>query len=71
MGNRNGNGKFPHVVIDKENNFASIKLREGIEALSYVRDGIIFSEDSEGNIIEIQILNAGNLMEPAMGAMSG
>ena len=61
MGNRNSNGKFPNVVIDKTNNFAAIKLKDGIESLSYLKDGVLFSEDSSGNIIEIQILDLTSL----------
>ena len=48
---------FPKVVIDLDNNFASIRLNEGIESKSYEKDGFVFSEDSKGKILEIQILN--------------
>ncbi len=71
MDHSNSHGKFPHVVIDKENNFTSIKLKEGIETLSYIRDGVLFSEDSDGNIIEIQILSIEGLMEPVSDSASG
>ncbi len=49
--------KMPHVFVDKDADFASIKIAEGIETKSYVKDGFVFSEDKKGNIIEIQILN--------------
>lgn len=48
---------LPQVFVDKDADFASIKIADGIEAKSYVKDGFVFSEDKKGNIIEIQILN--------------
>ena len=51
----------PKIFIDIENDFASIKIKEGSEAKSYEKDGFIFCEDENGNIIEIQILNLGHL----------
>ena len=45
----------PKIFIDKENGFASIKIKEGREARSYEKDGFVFCEDENGNIIEIQI----------------
>lgn len=48
---------FPIVSIDRDSDFASIKLCPGIEAKSYLRDGILFSEDASGRVIELQILN--------------
>ena len=57
MGNRDSDDKFPIIVVDKNNNFASIKLKEGTETVSYLKNGVLFSEDDSGNIIEIQILD--------------
>ena len=51
----------PEIFIDKDSDFASIKISQGIEARSYEKDGIVFNEDSKGNIIEIQILNLSEL----------
>jgi hypothetical protein len=36
----------PKVYIDAKNDFASIKIKEGIEAKSYEKDGFIFCEDN-------------------------
>ena len=49
--------KFPQVSLDHENDFASIKLAKGIEAKSFEKDGFLFSLDSKGKVIEVQILN--------------
>ncbi len=49
--------KFPQVYIDKDADFASIKIAAGNEAKSYMKDGFIFCENSKGQIIEIQVLN--------------
>ena len=49
--------QFPVVLIDKDSDFASIKLAPGIEAKSYLKDGVLFSEDAKGRVIELQILN--------------
>ena len=51
----------PKIYIDAKNDFASIKIKEGIEAKSYEKDGFIFCEDKDGNVIEIQILNLEDL----------
>jgi hypothetical protein len=51
----------PQIYIDAKNDFASIKIKAGIEAKSYQKDGFIFCEDEDGNIIEIQILNLADL----------
>ena len=51
----------PNIYIDAENDFASIKIKEGIEAKSYDKDGFVFCEDKDGNVIEIQILSLVNL----------
>ncbi len=70
MGSHNGHGKiskknvknkFPQIYVDKDLDFASIKLSKGIEEKSYEKDGFIFCEDKKGNIIEIQILNLSDL----------
>lgn len=66
MGNRNDHGSlrrkklknsFPEIYIDRENDFASIRLADGLESKSYVRDGFVFLEDKKGQVIEIQVLN--------------
>jgi hypothetical protein len=49
--------QFPMVSIDKDADFATIKLAPGIEAKSYLKDGVLFSEDAKGRVIELQILN--------------
>jgi hypothetical protein len=49
--------RFPIVAIDKDSDFASIKLAPGIEAKTYLKDGVLFSEDAEGHVIEVQIIN--------------
>jgi len=53
--------KTPEIFLDKDNDFASIRIGSGIEAKSYEKDGFLFSEDEKGNIIEIQILNLSSL----------
>ncbi|MBF0360911.1 MAG: hypothetical protein HQK49_07860 [Oligoflexia bacterium] len=53
--------EFPRIHLDKMADFASIKLKNGIEAKSYIKDGFIFCEDKSGKIIEIQILNLSKL----------
>ena len=71
MARRNGHGKLsvkkvksgPEIYLDKENDFASIRLAKGIEAKSYEKDGFVFLEDSKGKIIEIQILNLSRLKD--------
>ncbi|MEK6579206.1 MAG: DUF2283 domain-containing protein [Bdellovibrionota bacterium] len=65
MARNNGHGKLsnkklkskPEIYLDKDHDFASIKLTNGIEAKSYQKDGFVFLEDKKGKIIEIQILN--------------
>ena len=57
MVDNNDHDKFPKVLIDKKNDFASIQLKSGVEKKSYLKNGIIFSEDKNGNFIEVQILN--------------
>ena len=57
MVDNNSHDKFPKILIDQKNDFASIQLKNGIEKKSYLKNGIIFSEDKNGNFIEIQILN--------------
>lgn len=53
--------QFPQVYVDKESDFASIKIAPGIEAKSYQKNGFIFCEDKKGNIIEVQVLNLSEL----------
>lgn len=68
MGRNNGHdklsskvGSLPMVFIDKDNDFAAIKIAKGIEHKSYEKDGFIFCEDKSGRIIEIQVLNLSKL----------
>lgn len=70
MGRHNGHGKlskkvekFPQILVDKENDFASIKIAKGVESRSYEKDGFIFCEDKSGRVIEIQVLNLSKLPE--------
>lgn len=71
MARNHGHGKLsrkklkakPEVFLDKENDFASIRLKPGVEAKSYEKDGFVFLEDGRGRIIEIQILNLSRLAE--------
>jgi hypothetical protein len=53
--------KTPEIFLDKDNDFAAIRLGHGIETKSYEKDGFLFSEDAKGQIIEIQILNLSTL----------
>ena len=48
---------YPEVYIDKDADFASIKIAPGVESRSYVKDGVVVCEDQKGHIIEIQLLN--------------
>ena len=48
---------YPQVKVDHDNDFASIKLAQGVEAKSFEKDGFLFSLDSKGKVIEVQILN--------------
>ena len=68
MGRSNRNGSlpkkkiakgtdFPKIYLDRDSDFASIKIKPGVEAKSYLKDGVVICEDSTGNVIEIQILN--------------
>ncbi len=52
---------FPEIHVDRDNDFASIRLAEGTEAKSYVRDGFVFLEDKKGRVIEVQVLNLSEL----------
>ena len=51
--------EFPMVSVDSGTGFAAIKLAPGIEAKSYLKDGVLFSEDANGRVIELQILDVG------------
>ena len=48
---------FPQTFLDRDADFASIKISPGVEARSYLKDGFVFCEDAKGRVIEIQILN--------------
>lgn len=70
MGRHNGHGKlskkvesYPKILVDKDNDFASIKIAKGVESRSYEKDGFIFCEDKSGRVIEIQVLNLSKLPE--------
>ena len=60
-GKKNVN-EYPEIFIDKEADFASIKIASGVERRSYVKDGFVVCEDRRGNIIEIQLLNLTSLL---------
>lgn len=47
---------YPKVLRDEDNNFLSIKLKAGVEAKSYLKKGILFSENKDGEVIEIQVV---------------
>ena len=47
---------YPKVYQDKENNYISIKLKEGIETHSYLKKGILFLENENGEVIEVQVM---------------
>ena len=71
MGRRNSHGSisrkvksrgvFPQIYVDREADFASIKLAPGIEKKSYIKDGFAICENDKGQIIEIQVLNLSEL----------
>lgn len=73
MGRRHGHGsvrkkkvkaeEFPQIHVDANADFASIKLAAGVESRSYQKDGFIFCEDKNGQIIEIQVLNLSDLKD--------
>jgi hypothetical protein len=56
--------EFPEVYIDKDADFASIKIAPGVESRSYVKDGMVVCEDQKGRVIEIQLLNLKALLSP-------
>lgn len=56
--------EFPMVSADSGTGFAVIKLAPGIESMSYLKDGVLFSEDAKGRVIELQILNVDSLPPP-------
>jgi hypothetical protein len=58
----------PEVYIDHESDNASIKIAPGIEAKSYSKDGLIFCEDKDGKIIEVQVLNLSELAKKKTAA---
>jgi hypothetical protein len=47
----------PKIHRDKINGIISIKLKTGIETKSYRKGGILFSENEDGEVIEIQVLS--------------
>lgn len=49
--------EYPEVFIDREADFASIKIAPGVESRSYMKDGFVVCEDRNGRVIEIQLLN--------------
>ena len=55
--NKKALSAYPEVHIDKDADFASIKIAPGVESRSYVKDGVVVCEDQKGRIIEIQFLN--------------
>ena len=59
---KKGLNAYPDVYIDRDADFASIKIAPGVESRSYVKDGIVVCEDQKGRIIEIQLLNLKSLL---------
>ncbi len=59
---------YPDVYVDDENDFASIKLQAGIEAKSYLKDGFVFCENAEGDVIEVQVLNLSQIKTKSRSA---
>ena len=53
---------FPEIHIDREADFASIKIAPGVETRSYLKNGIVICEDRGGRVIEIQLLNLTSLL---------
>lgn len=47
--------KYPKVYKDKDNDYISIKLKAGIETKSYLKSGILFLENEEGEVVEVQV----------------
>ena len=47
---------YPKIYQDKDNNYLSIKLKPGIESKSYLKKGILFLEDENGEVVEIQVM---------------
>lgn len=58
---------YPQVYFDARHDLLSVKLVAGVEAKSYLKDGHLFSEDAEGRIIEIQILNLAQFCSQSEG----
>lgn len=54
---------YPKILVDKENDFISIKFKSGVEVKSYSKKGILFSEDEDGEVIEIQVLGEAKSLE--------
>ena len=54
-------GEFPKILIDPNLDFASIRLQDGVEQKSYLKEGVLFAENAGGQVIEIQILNLSTL----------
>ncbi len=46
---------FPRIYKDKEYGFVSIKLNAGIETKSYLKNGVLFFENENGDVIELQV----------------
>jgi hypothetical protein len=55
--------QYPELYVDKEADFASLKIAPGVESRSYVKDGIVVCEDGKGKILEIQLLNLKSLLQ--------
>jgi len=55
-------GGYTKIHVDQSSDFASIKVAPGIESRSYVKNGVVVCEDSNGRVIEIQLLNLKSLL---------
>jgi hypothetical protein len=60
--NKKSLNQYPEVYIDKDADFASIKIAPGVESRSYLKDGFVVCEDQKGHILEIQLLNLRTLL---------
>ncbi len=45
--------ELPEIYRDTDSDFASIKISNGIEAKSYVKDGFVFCEDAKSIILKL------------------
>jgi len=62
--------EFPKILIDPDLDFASIRLQDDVEQKSYLKEGILFAENAEGQVIEIQTLNL-SALRPSSSRLGG